>query len=52
MAKRNKGDGVYNVPVKLNEGPGDTPEAKHGDYSKIVYADLPKNNALPKTGRK
>jgi hypothetical protein len=42
MTKRNKGDkgaGVFNKPVKLNQGPGDNPEARPQDWSKEIYDD-------------
>jgi hypothetical protein len=35
--KRNKGDGKYNLPVELTKGPGDNPEAKPQDWSKVIY---------------
>jgi hypothetical protein len=40
MAKRNKGDGHFNHPVKLNNVPGDDlAEQKGKDVSKAVYDD-------------
>jgi hypothetical protein len=35
--KRNRGDGKYNLPVELNKGPGDNPEAKGVSVAKQIY---------------
>jgi hypothetical protein len=39
MTKRNKGDGKYNLPVELNKGPDDNPEAKGESVAKKIYDD-------------